>query len=342
MLQLTRIIGVTLLLLASSLAKDVRIGVLGLFHPTELQVESAGRQKMTVRVGANELRAHELRVRIAGERIEVISDGVRALTETIEVLGDHRLIVPGKISRRFGGRLIIQVHDRELLAIVSLPIEEAVARIVKAESAAETPLEALKAQTIVTRSYLAGKGKRHAEFDFCDTTHCQLLGEAVAESDSAKFATRATAGLVLTYKNAVLPAMFSKSCGGKSASAGDVGLSGGGNAYPYYEVSTTYCLRHPDRWRRSLPSRPGIFKNAAWGTESFRLAVGRMFGWSALPSNRYHVRPQKSGFVVDGTGRGHGLGLCQRGATAMAAEGAGSREILAHYYPNTKVESLPD
>ncbi len=342
MLQLIRVIGVTLILLGMSGAQEVRFGVLGLFHPTALRVESADRAKLTVRVSGDEVRVHELRVRIAGERIEVASDNLHATTETLEVLGDYRLVVPGKISRRFGGRLLIQAHDGELLAIVSLPLEDAVARIVKSETAAGVPSEALKAQAIVSRSYLAAKGKRHLDFDFCDTTHCQLLGEAVAGSDPAAIAARATAGMVLTYQMAVVPAMFSKSCGGRSASAASVGLSGGKNAYPYYEVATTYCLRQPDRWRRSLPSRADVFREAAWGTESFRLAIGRLFGWSAVPSNRYQVRPRKYGFLVEGTGRGHGLGLCQRGAAVMATEGAGAREILAHYYPNTKVESLPE
>jgi stage II sporulation protein D len=340
--QLIRVIGTTLILLASSGASDVRIGVLGLFHPTELRVVSADRQKLTVRVDATEVRVHELRVRIAGERIDVASDALRVKAERIEILGDHWLIVPGRISRHFGGKMSVRARNHELLAIVSLPLEDAVARVVKAESGVEIPSEALRAQAIVTRSYLAAKGKRHVEFDFCDTTHCQLLGEGVAESDPAAIAARATAGIVITYEKAVLPAMFSKSCGGRSVSAAGVGLDGGANAYPYYEVTTTYCLRHPDRWRRSLPSRADVVRDAAWGTESFRLAIGRIFGWSALPSNRYQVRPQKYGFLVEGTGRGHGLGLCQRGAAAMAAEGAGSREILAHYYPNTKLESLPD
>jgi stage II sporulation protein D len=39
-------------------------------------------------------------------------------------------------------------------------------------------------------------------------------------------------------------------------------------------------------------------------------------------------------------GRGHGLGLCQRGAAAMASEGKNFREILMHYFPNATLESL--
>jgi stage II sporulation protein D len=51
---------------------------------------------------------------------------------------------------------------------------------------------------------------------------------------------------------------------------------------------------------------------------------------------------QKEGerFILQGTGQGHGIGLCQSGAKAMAEEGADFRLILTHYYPNTTIQSL--
>jgi len=42
-------------------------------------------------------------------------------------------------------------------------------------------------------------------------------------------------------------------------------------------------------------------------------------------------------FYSQGVGNGHGIGLCQAGAKAMAESGAGFREILEHYYPNTEI-----
>ena len=37
-------------------------------------------------------------------------------------------------------------------------------------------------------------------------------------------------------------------------------------------------------------------------------------------------------FVIRGLGRGHGVGLCQTGAVAMARSGASFGAILKHYY----------
>lgn len=45
-------------------------------------------------------------------------------------------------------------------------------------------------------------------------------------------------------------------------------------------------------------------------------------------------------FVFHGAGRGHGLGLCQLGAAALASQGVEYRRILAHYYPGVKLVSF--
>lgn len=39
--------------------------------------------------------------------------------------------------------------------------------------------------------------------------------------------------------------------------------------------------------------------------------------------------------------KGHGVGMSQRGAQALAQQGADYREILAHYYPGTELTALP-
>ena len=46
-------------------------------------------------------------------------------------------------------------------------------------------------------------------------------------------------------------------------------------------------------------------------------------------------------FILSGVGQGHGMGLCQSGAKAMAQDGATFQQILAHYYPNTTIVARP-
>ena len=45
-------------------------------------------------------------------------------------------------------------------------------------------------------------------------------------------------------------------------------------------------------------------------------------------------------FILHGAGWGHGVGLCQIGAAAMGSRGYDYKTILAHYYPNSKIETI--
>lgn len=65
------------------------------------------------------------------------------------------------------------------------------------------------------------------------------------------------------------------------------------------------------------------------------LKIRRMLSRSCLYSSWFEVVKTGDGFELHGHGWGHGVGLCQIGATVMAAEGAGYREILAKYYRGT-------
>jgi stage II sporulation protein D len=41
-----------------------------------------------------------------------------------------------------------------------------------------------------------------------------------------------------------------------------------------------------------------------------------------------------------GGGFGHGTGMCQEGAIAMAGKGYSYKQILKHYYSNTEIKKL--
>jgi peptidoglycan hydrolase-like amidase len=134
-----------------------------------------------------------------------------------------RLIVPGKIHRIYWGRLTVQARNGELLAVISMDRETAVASIVAAEMVESAPMEALKAQAVVTRSFLAA-GRRHIDFDFCDTTHCQFLKSPPPLTSRVAKAVEATRGLILVYRGKPLAPMYSSRCGGQTRSLRDVGL----------------------------------------------------------------------------------------------------------------------
>lgn len=67
----------------------------------------------------------------------------------------------------------------------------------------------------------------------------------------------------------------------------------------------------------------------------------QLLGASAVKSLKFSVRETAAGVELDGTGFGHGVGLCQFGANGMGRRGIGFREILTHYYTAVTIEPAP-
>ena len=63
---------------------------------------------------------------------------------------------------------------------------------------------------------------------------------------------------------------------------------------------------------------------------------------SKTKMNKYGYSIEKSGndFIFYGRGWGHGVGMCQWGAMAMAEQGWTAEQILSHYYPGTVIRKF--
>ena len=344
----------SLLLFSSSIVhaqqrpQEIRFGVLGLFHPRELVLEQGGGQVITVagdeRVGTSTLLLNgepghrQIIFRVQANRVIAGDKSATCWTAAARAGGSValRISIPAKIHRQYWGRITIRAHNGELEAVVSIDRETAVASIVSAEMDESSPVEALKAQAVATRSFLAA-GARHPDFDFCDSTHCQFLKTPPASNSRVSFAVQATRGLVIQYRGRPLAALYSSRCGGHTRSLSDVHLDPG-DGYPYYSVPCRWCQQHPFVWQ----SRIGNSGHAPRSDdETRRIREARQWGWSAIPSSDFTATQDGSGWQLEGHSLGHGIGMCQHGAAGMANSGAGFREILDHYYPNTTLVLEP-
>jgi stage II sporulation protein D len=61
-----------------------------------------------------------------------------------------------------------------------------------------------------------------------------------------------------------------------------------------------------------------------------------------LKSTWFDARRQGDRYVFNGRGFGHGVGLSQWGAHAMAEQGSDYREILRFYYTGVEIEPVGD
>jgi len=69
-------------------------------------------------------------------------------------------------------------------------------------------------------------------------------------------------------------------------------------------------------------------------------ALRAALGSRLLKSTLFEVQRSGEGFVFTGAGYGHGVGMSQWGARALARDGADYRRILARFYPGARLQRL--
>ncbi len=296
------------------------ISLLSLLHPKEVILRPTNNARLTIRT--EELQPRQL---ISGESMRFT-----LIEERLTIVASPQPItveIPGKFTRTYPGPLRIHSVHGLLEITTTVSLETAVAWAVEAESMPNASAEARKALAVVARSWFLATRGRHGAIDACDTTHCQYLGSPKAISAEVI----ATQGMVMLHEGKPLEAMHHANCGGRTQSLADVGLAT--QPYPFYSVK---CPAPATPWNRPLSSEDTRHISENLHHENTRIVLCRRLGWDAIPSNNY----QLTGNVLHGKGRGHGVGLCQEGAAALAEAGSDFATILRHFFPNTLLTSF--
>lgn len=278
-----------------------------------------------------------------------------------EFRGRWTLELPGFEPVSGDWPLSVTKSGKTLLFTVRLPREDYVAAVLAGE-ASLLPQEALKAMAVAARTYAFRFAGRHGVegFDFCDTTHCQDARLAASPA-GAREAAEATEAELIWWKGTPAAAFYARDCGGHTES----GQTLLGSSVPYLPARPDpYCPRTP--WSATIEKArlqgalaaeglgrvTGVFAVSkrqsgrvhavrAGGriipAESFRMAVGRQIGWNLVRSDWYELEDKGAAVHFAGRGSGHGVGLCQLGAAAMAKQGADYRKILEQYYPGVAI-----
>lgn len=96
-------------------------------------------------------------------------------------------------------------------------------------------------------------------------------------------------------------------------------------------------LKRGSSGRISLLRVVGSLKTVEIGKE---LMIRKAFSESHLYSSAFEVMKEGDSFTLKGCGWGHGVGLCQIGAACMSVKGYDYKQILSHYYLNSKIEPI--
>jgi stage II sporulation protein D len=231
-------------------------------------------------------------------------------------------------------------------AVHRVPEDDYLMSVVQSEMPADWPLEALKAQAVVARTFLYKNRHRHRRegFEVCNLAHCQVFHEAAVIRLRVRAAVQSTRGQTLTTQSRPIEALFHSCCGGKTAASTTLWP---GHSLPYLTEQNdgppdrTFCRASPEfRWRFFAPR--AALETLDVTIEQrypFFLAWGRRFGWHQIKSPFFETQSTPSGVELSGRGLGHGVGLCQWGARGRAEAGQSYREILAHYFPGVVLKN---
>ena len=132
-------------------------------------------------------------------------------------------------DKEYRGKLQIIPNTRlhTLVPVNIVTIDEYLQGVIPAEMPALFPMDALRAQAVLARTYALkhlGKHKSYG-YDVCDTQNCQVYGGVSAESERANAAVESTIGQTLSYQGKPIESVFSANCGGITQSSKDAGWS---------------------------------------------------------------------------------------------------------------------
>ncbi len=257
------------------------------------------------------------------------------------------------------GQIEVRIDGDGLTAINVVPVEEYLMAVLGSEMPATFPEEALKAQAVAARTYALQRkiGAWGKPYHLSATVLSQVYGGARAEHERTRAAVRATVGEILVYRMEPIEAYFHSSCGGRT----ETGLAALGREMPYLPSVSCPCQEvNRSEWNLtleradlakllkradalSIAGRDGSGRVSALTLESDserRTLAGtefrRLMGYDKVRSLAFTLESKGPRFLLEGKGYGHGAGLCQWGAKALAERGSTYSEILSHYFPGAE------
>ncbi|MCM3390313.1 stage II sporulation protein D [Ureibacillus chungkukjangi] len=253
---------------------------------------------------------------------------------------------------------------------IPLDLEEYVIGVVAAEMPAGFNLEALKAQAIAARTYVL-KSTNYGQTPIEPTVAKQVFYDEDSRKDNwndsyeeyeskVREAVESTRGEVIEYNGELITAMFHSMSNGMTESSANYS----GTELPYlqsvassdfqyadnYETTTSLTI---EEWNSKLNinstiediSQIRLQKNNTGRVETVTMKdhewTGRDFRTLLdLRSTDFQIKAQDGQVVITTEGYGHGVGMSQYGADALADNGLTALKIIEHYYKNTSVEKI--
>ena len=269
---------------------------------------------------------------------------------------------------------MIRLYQHKTGEVTTITLEEYLCGVVAGEMDNTWPEEALQAQAILARTFTLEKMEDSAlaerNADASTDIHEFQAYDASKINEAIREAVDDTENEVVVYKGDLIKAWFFSDGGGITASSAKEGLSYDEEETPYIHSVEDPGAKHRDNpnqtWTAEFPmeqvvkavssvtgvTRDGYqnvtitekgesgraityqFDNVAVGAAALRLALGG----ETMKSNLIEdIVIRGNTLYVKGKGYGHGVGMSQWGARALAERGKDAEEIVRYFFKDIKI-----
>ena len=205
----------------------------------------------------------------------------------------------------------------------------------------KSPMEALKAQTVIIRTMLLNTKEK----DSIKAMESAKINYNSDFSENIEAAVRETEGEIITYHNEPIKPAFHAVSAGKTRNMGEIRE---GTLYPYLSSVSSKWDKESDDYLSTVTvdsisdnivinsrDSAGYVLNISVGEETM---TGEEFKDKYhLNSSNFSYKKQQKKVTFTVRGVGHGIGLSQYGAIQMAQEGKDYEEIIKYYFKNTEI-----
>lgn len=248
-------------------------------------------------------------------------------------------------------------------SVINLNMTDYLIGVVSSEMPASFNLEALKAQSVLARTYALKAKQTGKKLTDTVSTQCYIDIDQMKNKwgnsfntyyNKIKNAVENTNGEYLSYNGNYIEALYHSTNNGKTESSFDVF----GNYYPYlisvsseYDKNASSYLRTISMPLDTISNKLGLSLNNDSvisilsytdggnikeininGNNFSGKKVRELLG---LRSADFDISISDNNANITTRGYGHGVGMSQYGANGMANAGYSYKDILSHYYPGT-------
>jgi stage II sporulation protein D len=282
-------------------------------------------------------------------------------------------------AHEYKGPFVLRLDPGQTVTVIEeAAVEDYLEGVLPHEMDPDWPLEALKAQAVVARTFTyANLGKfRREGFDLTADTRSQVYKGRTLVNENVRSAVRQTRGEVLGWKDRLLPVYYHACCGGQTTDASSPwGADKKDTPAPLRGVKDPWCRASPHmKWTAyfawddlmnaadGVNPLPGPLKALRVGRKDvagFVLQFLASAGSASVPLKATDFRARlgagdlrslkirridrrSKGLEFQGAGSGHGVGLCQWGARLQAEKGRSYEQILRFYFPGAELSEVAE